>query len=191
MDQPLTRFPAVASLRQAAASERRISNLLRRRQKIRLRADAQKAEIDRKLAQGLAPLEREIYERAARIEEFASHRRQKLTENGKTKTVLLPDAGEFHWVFNPPALIVANLKEAIGSIRSKGLGVKRFLRVRYELNKEALLEAPDTARKVDGASIVQEERFVIAPAHTGEKVERNLRTLEWSITSPKKREPQQ
>ncbi len=192
MDQPLKELPALTSLRQVAASERKIALLLRRRQRNTLRANAAKAQIDQKLAQVLAPVERDIFERAARIEEFASSSRGRLTRDGKLKTIELPHhAGEFRWVFSPPALFVANVKNAIASIRRKGLGAKRFLRVIYELDKEALGKAPEIARKVDGVSIRQDERFVIAPSNVPEKVEKNLTTGQWSIHTPKKKELQE
>lgn len=193
MDQPLTpTYPVVTSIVQAAASERRVGDLLRRRQRYMLRALEAKAKIDRELAARVRPLEEEVFARAALIEAFASEWRGRLTKDGQKKTVELPRrAGEFSWAFGPPALLVENLKKAIESVRRKGLGIKRFLRVSYDLNKEALLEAPSVVPKVDGAQIIQDERFIIRPANTLERVEKNLRTGSWSINASKKKEMQQ
>jgi phage host-nuclease inhibitor protein Gam len=48
----------------------------------------------------------------------------------------------------------------------KRLGLTRFLRVKEEINKEAILAEPDAVRDVKGISISQGEDFVIVPLAT-------------------------
>ena len=93
----------------------------------------------------------------------AAHR-DRLTEKGKSKTVQLP-AGAIGWRQRPPSVrwkkgfkvedIVAALKEH---------GLRRFLRIKSEPNKERMLEEPDVAGKVPGILIGSGgEDFFVAP----------------------------
>ena len=47
--------------------------------------------------------------------------------------------------------------------RLRTLGLTRFIRVKEEVNKDAMLADPDAARAVDGVTIVQAEEFAIEP----------------------------
>lgn len=93
----------------------------------------------------------------------AAHR-DRLTENGKTKTVKLP-AGEVGWRNLPPSVRwkkgfkVEEIVEAI-----KAAGMRRFLRHKEEPNKERMLEEPEAAALIDGVIIGSGgENFFVAP----------------------------
>lgn len=95
---------------------------------------------------------------------WAAAHRDRLTEKGKTKTVKLP-AGEIGWRNLPPSVrwkkgvkvedIVAAIKKA---------GMRRFLRIKSEPNKERMLEEPEAAALIDGVVIGSGgENFFVAP----------------------------
>ncbi|PIS34681.1 MAG: hypothetical protein COT37_01425, partial [Parcubacteria group bacterium CG08_land_8_20_14_0_20_43_9] len=46
----------------------------------------------------------------------------------------------------------------------KALKLKRFIRTKEEVDKEAMLKEPETAKTVKGVSISQHEEFVAKPA---------------------------
>ncbi|KKT96721.1 MAG: Mu-like protein prophage FluMu host-nuclease inhibitor protein gam, partial [Parcubacteria group bacterium GW2011_GWA2_45_15] len=45
----------------------------------------------------------------------------------------------------------------------KSLKLKRFIRTKEEIDKEAMLKEPETAKTVKGVSISQHEEFVAKP----------------------------
>ena len=92
---------------------------------------------------------------------FAESHRNELTEDGKKKTVEVP-TGIFAWRLTPPSVSLKSIKEVISSLRS--LGLRRFLRMKVEVNKEAMLKEPELAKTVKGVTISQREEFVVKPA---------------------------
>ncbi|MEC9342674.1 MAG: host-nuclease inhibitor Gam family protein, partial [Pseudomonadota bacterium] len=62
----------------------------------------------------------------------------------------------------PPRVTVRGQDAVIEALRAIGLG--RFIRIKEEVNREALLAEPDVARSVAGISIGSEgEDFVVEP----------------------------
>jgi phage host-nuclease inhibitor protein Gam len=74
-------------------------------------------------------------------------------------------AGENNWRRRPPKVSVRGM--AVVLERLKSLGLKRFIRTKEEVNKEAMLAEPDVAASVDGINVGSEgEDFVITPFET-------------------------
>lgn len=92
---------------------------------------------------------------------YAETHRNELTDGGKRKTVEVP-SGIFGWRMTPPAVLLRNVKSILKNLKS--LGLKRFIRIKEEINKEAMLKEIDVAQKVKGVSIRQHEEFVAKPA---------------------------
>jgi phage host-nuclease inhibitor protein Gam len=93
----------------------------------------------------------------------AAHR-DRLTENGKSKTVQLP-AGQVGWRLRPPSVRwVKGMKveDIIAAI--KNAGMRRFLRVKEEPNKDRMLEEPEAAALIPGVVIGSAgEDFFLSP----------------------------
>ena len=107
------------------------------------------------------PLQAAIALKTRGLEIWATANRDTLTHGGKTKTIALP-AGALFWRLAPPAVRIAKLEDAIEALRSKGL--LRFLRMKTEVNKEALLAEPETAGAIPGITIASAgEAFVAEP----------------------------
>lgn len=108
-----------------------------------------------------------IEELVAGIFIFAEKHRDKLTEKGEKKTVHFP-TGDILWRRMPFAVSVAsrNVKKVIEMCKS--FGRKRFIRVKEELDKEAMLREREVAERIWGVNITQKEQFVVKPAEVVE-----------------------
>ena len=94
------------------------------------------------------------------VQIWAEANRGELTRDGKTKTVRLA-AGEFSWRTRPPSVRITG--EGIVIAALKKLGLDRFIRVKEEIDKNAILADPDAVGQVKGIALRQGEDFVIKP----------------------------
>lgn len=90
-----------------------------------------------------------------------AHRAELL--KGEAKTAIFP-AGEVQWRVRPPKVAVRGVDYVLDQLRR--LGLSRFIRVKEEINKEAILAEPQAAAGVKGLAIEQGEDFVIKPFET-------------------------
>lgn len=86
--------------------------------------------------------------------------RDTLTQHGKVKTATLP-AGEVAWRTRPPSVRITGADAVIDALRRAGL--KRFVRSKDEVNKDAILNEPEAVRGVPGIAISQGEDFIVTP----------------------------
>lgn len=108
-----------------------------------------------------------LVERRAALSEgvkaFCEGRRNDLTNAGKSKTVTFP-AGLVSWRYAPPSVTWRGVKVEELIAIFKSLRLKRFIRVKEEVNKEAILDDPKAAAKVPQLKIGSAgEAFVIEP----------------------------
>ena len=122
------------------------------------------AKVDELKAEAIAddePHQKKISELVEGLFAFAEGHRNELTDGGKRKTVEVP-TGTFGWRMTPPAVSLRAVKSVLKSLKS--LKLKRFIRTKEEVDKEAMLKEPETAKTVQGVSISQHEEFVAKPA---------------------------
>lgn len=105
------------------------------------------------------PAKERIAELTRGLEIWASANRQALTL-GRSKTITLA-TGVLRWRQSPPAVKLTKPAEVLAVIRE--LGLHGFLRTKQEIDKEALLKAPDQALKIPGVTITQAEAFEVEP----------------------------
>ena len=92
---------------------------------------------------------------------WAEAHRESLTAGGKSKTVQLP-AGEIAWRQRPPSVRIRDAAGVLVALAAAGLS--RFVRVKQEIDKEAMLREPAVASAVPGVSIGSAgEEFVVTP----------------------------
>lgn len=92
---------------------------------------------------------------------WAEANRQTLTDAGRVKFADL-GTGKILWRFRPPKVSLRGADAVIETLRALGLG--RFIRVKEEVDKEALLREPDVARSVPGVTIGSDgEEFIVEP----------------------------
>lgn len=97
----------------------------------------------------------------AGIHTWAEAHRDILTDHGRTKSANLV-TGLVQWRLRPPSVAIHGVEAALENL--KRLGLTRFIRVKEEPNKEAMLAEPEVVRGVVGISIVSGvEDFVVAP----------------------------
>jgi len=95
------------------------------------------------------------------IQTWCEANRAALTEGGKVKSANLI-TGEVQWRQRPPSCKVRNEEGVIETLERLDLG--RFVRVKKEVNREAILQEPDAARGVAGLTIITGvEDFAITP----------------------------
>lgn len=86
--------------------------------------------------------------------------RDQLTQSGKVKTAAFT-TGEIQWRLRPPSVRITGQEAVLDLLRR--LGLKRFIREKAEVNKEAILNEPEAVSHVAGISISQGEDFVVTP----------------------------
>jgi phage host-nuclease inhibitor protein Gam len=98
---------------------------------------------------------------SASVQGWCEANRALLTRNGEVKTANLV-TGEVQWRQRPPSVRVRAMETVIDTLFK--LGLDRFLRVKTEVNKEAILAEPSAVLGVAGLSISSGvEDFVITP----------------------------
>lgn len=109
----------------------------------------------------LESIKEQIKPLQAGVQVWCEANRDGLTRGGKVKTVNFT-TGEVQWRQRPPSVSVRGV-DAVLSMLSE-LGLSRFIRVKNELNKEAILNEPEAVRGVPGITLqVGVEDFVITP----------------------------
>lgn len=118
-------------------------------------------EIAKRHQPALDALTRAIEEHQAGIQTWCEAHRDELTRDGKVKTANLV-TGEVQWRQRPPSVTVRMTDFVIEQLRN--LGLARFVRVKEEVNKEAILAEPAAVAGVAGIHIkTGVEDFVITP----------------------------
>lgn len=146
---------------EAASTITAIGNL--QRQKARLEADMndELARTKERYEVLVAPITEAISEKTEGVRVWADANRSRLTNGDKSKTVDL-GTGVLRWRNLPASVRLTKVDAVIERIRAMGL--KRFLRTKIEVDKEAMLKEPAVARTVAGVSIGSAgEEFTVEP----------------------------
>ena len=96
----------------------------------------------------------------AGVQVWCEAHRDTLTQGGKVKTAAFT-TGEVSWRTRPPSVTVRGIEAVIDALRR--LRLTRFLRVKTEVNKEAILNEPEAVALVPGIRISQGEDFAVTP----------------------------
>ncbi len=140
----------------------RIGQIQRTCQKAQAEFDEQVAAAKQVMEASLAPQIAEADRLTRGLQLWAEANRDRLTDGGKRKTVAMP-AGEIGWRQRPPSVRLSGGVAAIVATLTE-LGLTRFLRVKTEVDKEAMLREPDAVAQVPGVKIGSEgEDFVVTP----------------------------
>lgn len=107
------------------------------------------------------PLKAEAEGLTRGIQLWAEANRPSLTQDNRTKTIRLT-TGEIAWRARPPAVRIKDMPAVLEYLIREGL--KKFVREKQEIDREAMLKEPAAARAVPGVTIGSEgEDFVVAP----------------------------
>jgi len=151
---PQNRDDAAAAIRQIGEKNREIARI-EANMNDRLAVIKEESEV---LA---APLKDDVVGLTEGLKVWAEANRAALTNGGKVKSADL-GTGKINWRLRPAKVTLREVEKIIE--RLKALGKQKFLRTKEEVNKEAMLDAPDEARMIAGVSIGSEgEDFVVEP----------------------------
>lgn len=146
---------------EVALAIKQIGDLEREQVRLSTQQADEKAAVDEKYTAQLTALKEQVKPLKKAVQTFCETRRLELTNGGKQKTAYFT-TGEVQWRAKPPKVGISSMAKVIENI--KNLGLFQFLRVKEEVNKEALLADPNNAKAIAGVSIREnEEEFVIKP----------------------------
>ena len=119
------------------------------------------AEITAQFAPLLQGIQDEIKPIQQAIQAWCEANRDDLTENGKRKTAKF-NTGETQWRQRPPSVAIRGKDTVLENL--KKFGLERFIRIKEEPNKDAMLNEPEVAGGIAGITIkMGVEDFVITP----------------------------
>ena len=105
----------------------------------------------------------QVKQRFEDVQTWCEAHRAELTKEGKVKFHGFA-AGEVKWRMRPPRVAIRAVDNVLETL--KRLGLSRFIRVKEEPNKEAMLAEPEAVAGLAGVKIEQGEDFVIVPFET-------------------------
>lgn len=146
---------------EVAADIKRIGDLQRQQQEmVRVMNDAL-ANITHEAQPRIDELGAQIDALQAGVQTWCEANRDELTHGGKTKTADFI-TGTVSWRQRPPSVNVRGVDVILDTLRR--LHLDRFIRVKEEVNKEAVLADPEAVRGVAGLTIrTGAEDFIISP----------------------------
>lgn len=119
------------------------------------------AEITERYQPVLEGIKEQIKPLQAGVQVWCEANRHDLTRGGKVKTASFV-TGEVQWRQRPPSVSVRGVEAVMNALDKLDLG--HFIRSKREINKEAILNEPETVRGVPGITIVTGvEDFIITP----------------------------
>ncbi|MDR6952651.1 phage host-nuclease inhibitor protein Gam [Ancylobacter sp. 3268] len=155
-------LPVPQSVDEAATAVRDIGETNREIGRINADANDRIAVIAEEAAQKVLPLQERVTALTEGLKVFAEANRAALTNGGKTKSANLV-TGAISWRNLPPKVSLRKVEDVIASIKKLGFG-KKFLRVKEEVDKEAMLKEPEKARTVAGVTVGSAgEEFIVEP----------------------------
>lgn len=97
------------------------------------------------------------------VQTWCEANREALTQGGRIKTAGFT-SGEVRWRNTPPRVAVRAVEVVLQLLRDRGLG--RFIRIKEEVNKEAILADPQAVGGIPGIKFESREEFVVVPFET-------------------------
>ena len=152
--------PAPQSREEAASFIRRIGDNARMIARFQAEMNDAIAKLKEAAENAAAPRAEENERLTEGLRAWCDANRAALTDNNKRKFADL-GTGKVEWRRSPPKVWIKGVEAALAAIKSLGLP---FVRVKEEIDKEAMLADPDRARLVPGVSVGSEgEFFAVEP----------------------------
>ena len=89
--------------------------------------------------------------------------RAALTQDGKVKFAHLA-SGDVKWRMTPPKVVIRAVDVVLDYLKQAALD--RFIRLKEEVNKEAILAEPEAVAHIKGITVTQKEEFIVIPFET-------------------------
>jgi len=155
-------LPVPQSKQEAADQIKRIGDLRRDIDKRETKMKDSLATIKAKVQETIEPINEELEGLEEGVRMWCESNRDLLTAQGKIKTVDL-GTGKIKWRMRPAKVNLRGVDTIIEKLQSSKV-LKKFLRTKTEIDKEAILKDTAAAEKIAGVSIATGiEDFVIEP----------------------------
>lgn len=155
-------LPVPQSKQDAADQIKRIGDLRRDIDKRETDMKNSLADIKAKVQEGITPISEELEGLEEGVRMWCESNRDMLTAQGKIKTINL-GTGEISWRKLQEKVSLRGVDKIIKKLNASKT-LKKFLRVKIEVDKEAMKKDAEAARKIAGVTIASEgESFVIEP----------------------------
>jgi phage host-nuclease inhibitor protein Gam len=161
---PLPAPPPLTSDQEATEAVRRIGELQRTIERVKADVETTVAELIEVAKKSIAPTEQELQGKLSALQVYCTLHRARLTNN-RTKTIDFL-TGKVSWRSRPASVSVPKAKDKLAELiaRIKTLGFAQFLRTKEEIDKEAMLKEPETAKSIAGVRIKSAgEDFAVEP----------------------------
>ncbi len=157
---PAVKIPS--SLQEATAALAELGAHQREKQRLQAEMNDEIAKIKEKYEEQADPHRQQIAALLEGLHLYAESHRHEICTSGK-KTVQLA-TGEFGWRTTTPKVQLKNVEMILERI--KAMGLTKFIRLKEEINKEAMLAEPEVACQIPGIAIKQSETFWVKPEET-------------------------
>lgn len=167
------------SREEAAVYIRRIGEHKRKAMAQRTAMEEKLEKIRQKVIPKIDAEERAVEELVKALYKYASENREELTKGGKLKTVPFP-TGSIGWKLSRASIVFKGKVEEIIK-RCKEAQFEEFIRVKKEIDKNAMLKEKGKALTIEGVTIEQKERFIVEPGSLeklGIKISKNTEEIE-------------
>ncbi len=161
-----TKIKSVASILACQSKDqvmdfiRQIGNKQREIIRIETRMNDKIAEITDSHKGDITQIQLEIQGMTTAVQTWCEANRDSLLKKGLKTANLI--TGEVSWRFNPPSVSLRKIDDVLANLKEKGL--ERFIRVKEEVNREAILADPKAVADVAGVTIKSgNEYFEIKP----------------------------
>ena len=144
---------------QTSDAIRRIGVLQRELQRIQADLNDAIASVREQHEARAQPLAAEIEALTAGVQTWCEAHRQEICGK-ESKTARFP-AGEVSWRMTPGKVVLKGVESVIRRLKESGLS--RFLRVKEEVDKEAILAEPEAVAAIPGIRVEKIEEIVIKP----------------------------
>ena len=162
----LNKMPAVMvpqTREEVSVSILRIGELQRQRTRIEAAMNDEVATAKARYEAEAEPHKREIIALSEGVKIWCAANRDELTGKGRVKHFKF-SGGEVRWRMTPPKVVVRGVEAVIDMLKRTGL--TQFIRVKEEVNKEAILADGEAWTRINGVVVQQAEEFVIVPFET-------------------------
>lgn len=149
---------------EAVSKIREIGDLEREKKRLEAEMNDQIAQLQETYKRKVAQLDEGIVERTESVHLWCEANRAKLTDNNRVKYADLT-TGMVKWRVSPPSVTISGKDDVIERLQSDP-DLKRFVREKYEINRELILQYPELFEnnQFKGIKIKSgEEFFVIEP----------------------------
>jgi len=158
-------LPIPQSDSEAREAIREVGDLNREALRLTAEMNDQIAALQQEYGEKVAPLNGRASALIDGLQVFAEANRNRLTRDGKVKFCEFA-TGKISWRLRPAKVTLKKLEDVIARVKEAGLG-DRFLRVKEEVNKDAMLEDRVTASAIKGVTIGSDgEDFIVEPFET-------------------------